>query len=88
MLKKGDKVRIIGSGIVKDFTEATIVGNNSNICEELGLPMLIQLDNGYCHYIDKLYLFKETHWIYKLIKLFKRKKYAEYQRTNKTGNEV
>lgn len=88
MLKKGDKVRIIGSHLVKDFTEAIIVGNSAELCDELDFPILVQFKNGGTYYIENINIFKEDSWIYKLMKLFKRKKYVKYQRTYKECNEV
>lgn len=37
MLKRGDKVIIIGSSCVRDFTEAIVVGTDTE-----GLPTLVQ----------------------------------------------
>lgn len=88
MLKRGDKVRIIGSGYIEDFSEAVIIGNSTGIQGELELRVLVQLKNGNIYFIKSIYIFKEDSWIYKLIKLFKRKKYAKYQRTHKKCNEV
>lgn len=88
MLKKGDKVRIIGSYCIEDFSEAVIVDNSTEICEELGLPILVQFKNGSTHFVESVCIFKEDSWIYKLMKLFKRKKYAKYKRTYQECNEV
>lgn len=82
MLRKGDKVRIIGSCLIKDFTRGILEEDDLD-----SLP-LVKLDSGAKTYIDDIYLFKENSLTYKLLKLFKRKKYAEYQRTHKDCNEV
>lgn len=56
MWERGDKVRIIGSPCVKDFTEAIIIGSGIK-----GLPTLVQFKKDGCtHYIEDKYLFKEN----------------------------
>lgn len=87
-MRKGDKVRVIGACGIQDFLKAEITSNSSELCEELGLPILVQLEDGRSCCIDSICLFKEDSWIYKLMKIIKRKKYAEYQRTYKNSNEV
>lgn len=82
MLRKGDKVRIIGSCLVNDFTSGILEEDDLD-----GFP-LVKLDFGAKMYIDDIYLFKENSLTCKLLKLFKRKKCAEYQRTHKECYEV
>lgn len=82
MLKAGDKVRIIGSYYAKDFSEGVLQEDDID-----GYP-LVKFNNGSTFYVDDYHIFKENSWSYKIMKLFKRKKYAEYQRTHKKCNEV
>lgn len=83
MLRKGDKVRIIGCYFIKDFTRGIII-EEDDLC---GLP-LVKLNSEEETYVDDVYLFKENSLTYKLLKLFKRKEYAEYKRTHKECNEA
>lgn len=83
MLKRGDRVRIIGSYLAEDFTEGTIVGF------DIYMPNMLKVQFNHSYgYIDEIFLFKENSFSLFLMKLFKRKKYAEYKRTHKKCNEV
>lgn len=54
MLKRGDKVIIIGSSCVRDFTEAIVIGTGIE-----GLPTLVQFKKDGCtHFIEDIYLKK------------------------------
>lgn len=82
MLRKGDKVRVIGSCICMDFTKGILEEDDLD-----DLP-LVRLENGKTLCIDSICLFKEDSLSCKLMKLFKRKKYAEYKQTYNGSNEV
>lgn len=82
MLRKGNKVRIIGSCICKDFTKGVLME------DDLDGTVLVKLEDGDTLCIDDVCVFKEGSLDCKLMKLFKRKKYAEYKRSHKTSNEV
>lgn len=80
MLKKGDKVRIVGSTLFDDFTQATFIEDDCG---------LYKLDLGEDYvFLDEYFVFKEGSFGLFLMKLFKRKKYVKYQRTHKKCNEV
>ena len=64
------------------------IERNGLTLEELGLPILVQFKNGKVHFVESICIFKEDSWIYKLMKLFKRKKYVKYKRTHQECNEV
>lgn len=54
MLKRGDKVIIVGSSCVRDFTEAIVIGTGIE-----GLPTLVQFKKDGCtHFIEDKYLRK------------------------------
>ena len=54
MLKRGDRVIIIGSSCVRDFTEAIVIGTGIE-----GLPTLVQFKKDDCtHFIEDIYLKK------------------------------
>lgn len=73
MLRKGDKVRVIGSYMCMDFTKGILEE------DDLDDLTLVRLENGKILYIYSICLFKEGSLSCKLMKLFKRKKYAEYR---------
>lgn len=83
MLKRGDKVRIIGSCLTEDFTEGVIVSY------DIYMPNMLNVHfNDDYAYVDEIFLFKENSFSLFLMKLFKRKKYVKYRQTHKKCNEV
>ena len=80
MLKKGDEVIIVGAGLVDDFTRGTILNIYYDLYE-------IQC-NQRVVFLNETNIFKNTPFNLFLLKLFRRKEYAEYKRTHKKCDEV
>jgi hypothetical protein len=74
MLKKGDKVIIVGSGHVDSFTKGIVL--------DIFCDMYKIRCNKVDIYVNETHVFKDTKLNLFLLKLFRRKEYVKYRRTN------